>query len=586
MRSLGALALLLVAAVSACEAPTADGGDVPGARNLCSDSSTCPSGSTCVDRICLALPPSSLDLVAEITPSVGSGLTPIPRYLSLPQLLSQRTFFDAVDEAGVSGALVMPSLDARTYSVPQVPAELLQVHPGCAFSQAALVATLTASGALAGLAPGATAKVDADRHATLAVQDVPYDLYVRPELHAAPGDGCQVSPFLVRAAEETTALPAMPKQLRVRLLVPTSAGLAGYRAEILDQATGLRVSTVGRLYETPAPGELVAGVSEAGGTAPIDYHPPLPGGGFWLVLTPPQGKVGPKLAFDASFFGADETVLDLSTLAVSLTKVEARLVTPGTVAGTTVASSGTLLVRAKSAPGIDGIPPGVLAWFEAEAKADPSTGIAELVVPAGVYDAVAMGGESGGIARSASPWELRPPKGQSGVFGLSLLIPPRVDLSVTARAMGQVAQRVGVQWAPVPSPKGGLETMFRGATLSPRRGGAATDDSGTLSDALDQGTYDLSVRFDPRSAFPWVVVPEVLADTGAPLVLEAPSPFEIRGTILVPEAGVPSANLLPLAGGTLRLLAKRSGRLVPVGLAAIDAFGAFRAFAPSSFVQP
>ncbi len=584
------LAMLLVAA-AACGAPRSDEEELAGARNLCLTADACPPGSTCVDRTCLALPPSSLELVAEITPSVASGLGAIPRYLPLPILESQRTFFERGEGAGGPGALVMPALEARTYSIPPASPDLLKIHPGCPLAQVPLVATLVAAGPLEGLAPGAFARVDAARHVALAVQDLPYDLYVRPEAHAEPGDPCQIAPFLVRGAVDATPLPQLPRQLRVRLLGPSSGSLAGYRAEIVDQASGLRVSTVGRLFEDSQPGALLVGVSESGGVGLVDFYPPASPAAYWLVLSPPPGVIGPKLAFDASFFGDEETVIDLSTLSVSLAEVEARLVTVGPVPGTTVGAAGTLLARARSSsaggtPGIDGVPPGVLAWFEAEVTADPTTGIASFVAPVGVYDVAAMGGASAGIGRAAGPWELRPPPGQSKIYGMSILLPSRARLRMDVVALGQPGQDVAVEWSPVPTTPDALERMFRGASLSPRRGGSTTDVSGALSATLEQGGYDVSVRFEPRAALPWIVAPEVAVDGDAALALSATAPYELRGTVLTPEPGVPSSSLLPLAGGALRIFARHAGRLLPVALVPIGPDGAFRAFVPSAWTAP
>lgn len=593
---LGALATSS-ALVASCHPPDAVRTAVKGAQNVCAVDDDCAPTGTCSDKVCLALPPAELaDVVLEITPGNLTGLGGVPVYAPL-DIVFQRTILAGSAEGA---SLVLPTLTATEFTV-TVPAEVVKAHTVCSFklgSQNGVQAEVSMIPELArrGLpAPTITGTSGADGTVTLSAQRGTYDVYVRPTAAALADGECAVPPFLLRGYALTDAtlfpieLSQQPDRLRGVIQAQVGVSFEHWRVDVVDASSGLRISTVGSVGAASA-GQSGFGILDANGAVkrPIELFPPAvlpsPDGkpstatpSYYLRLTPPEGVVAPTFAWDATLFtpAADGSItLDLSMYTPSVVQLDARLEPTGVAKGI----AGTMWLRTRQKPllgSIVGSHPGVPASFglvvDATSATDPGS-VRVPIVP-GIYDVVGAPATDTTLGLGRVRWDVAP--STTPVAGLVLPMPERGQTAVSVVApRGVPGASVPVAVTPVVPAPNDFDPVFGNEAVLPRGGSALTDDQGTAIVALDSGAFDLTVRFDARSGYPWAVMPNVTAPVDV-VSLDVPLPFEVRGRISVPDSVDPSLPQTFLSGGTVRafsLVAAQGGspaRYVQIGEAAI-----------------
>ncbi len=565
----GALALS-----AACEPPDASVSTLTGARNVCDRDAACGADATCLDRVCLSLPPLALDdLVAVVTPTPLSGFPARPLLVPLEPIGSQRTFYEGRDDNGAPRWLKLPALTETRFRV-TLSDEYLAERPGCAPDVPAEITLIPAAALSAGLPVSELvgAARDAEGRVSLLAQRGTYDVYVRG---LSNDPSCPAPPFLLRGFVDqvNVRLPA-PDRLTATLKAPPGVSFAGFAVEVIDGGTSRRLSapsTVGPAGEIDLlffrPAQIDASAA--------------PGPPYWLRVSPSAGRVAPTFAWDATLL-APGALLELDALSLRTVEVKATLergASAERVRGRVYASS---LPEPGTTTGLFGIPPGVLAAFAVEVPA--TTEGFELKVPQGVYSLVGAAGDAS-LSLGAARLEARVPSGDDVLEGSVLSAPPlaRVVVRVTS-PIGSAAEIV-VEAIPRARARGPFDAVFSPASPAPRPAQALVDADGAATLSLDRGTYDLVARFSTRTQFARALAPDVIVAGDAVIDLPVPFPFEARGRVLTPagDTSTPEEELPPLAGGSVRVFGRKSGdeRYLELASGELDEAGRFRLFLPS-----
>lgn len=570
-----AASLVVLALAAACEPPDASVSTLTGVRNVCDRDAVCGADATCVDRVCLALPPLAIDdLVAVITPTPLSGFPARPFLVPLDVIGSQRTFFEGRDDEGAPRWLKLPDLVETRFRV-GLSEEYLAERPSCATDVRAEI-TLVPQAAIASGLPVSelvSSTRDSEGRVGLLAQRGAYDVYVR----GLSGDPqCPTPPFLLRGfVDQANVLLPPPDRLAVTLRTPPGVSFAGFVVEVIDGGSGRRLSLPS--FVGPA-GEVDVLFSR-----PVQVDPMAPPGPpYWLRVSPPADVVAPTFAWDATLLESGGS-LDLESLSLKTVKVKATLergVSAERVAGHVYASS---LPASGSTTSLLGIPPGVLAAYSAEVPAD-GEGF-ELSVPQGVFQLVGAARDPR-LALGGAKLEARVSGVSDVLAGAVLSAPPLLRVAVVVRPPVGSAEEIVVEAVPRGAAKGPFDAVFSADVPVPRPAQAHVDADGVATLALDPGTYDFVARFDARTQYARAVAPDVAVTGDTTIELSVPLPFEVRGRVLTPAAGdasTPEEELPPLAGGAVRVFGRRaaSARYLELSSGELDEAGRFRVFLPS-----
>lgn len=399
-----------------------------------------------------------------------------------------------------------------------------------------------------------------------------YDVYFDPPRAAA--GGCEIPPLLLR----DQAVPAdvtlsdfnlsveLPQPMRLDVIVNWPAdgnSLRGWVLEVLDPVTARRISTQTVLAEP------VIGDGKASYVASVLYTP--------VHRANTEGLIAPDVALK----GREVVRLSPPITTDASTSLIEQVATPAIVAsleghvfpGTLVIKQESVLpapvivqshVNASGEPSplaadvtvvgrtIDGIDPGVFASFVRQLKAEDD-GQLDLKLLPGKYEVRAVPSDDSARGTSISEWTVNGDKPFQSGRVIELNRAPRFRGAASLPGSGGGASGASLHVIPsAPDVLPGTFAMALGEVPTTLRGAVELlGPDGWFDVALDPGTFDVTVRPEPRSRFGWYVDSrlELTPDQGdyeLPEVAAAPLPIVYRGKVWLggSEVGTPIGGAL------------------------------------------
>lgn len=465
-----------------------------------------------------------------------------------------------------------------------------------------------------------------------------YDVYLEPL-----DRNCPTPPLLVRGyghcvnttgeplaqqaclqqGRDTLDVTYFDRRLRGRFKVAPGASLAGWRVEIVDGDSGLRLSVPGVVDPTncdpayicsvdPENCLCVAGPTHCdqpqscfapfgvdardatGQLRPLEYSEvelrsalPTPPSGY-LRLRPPPGNAGPTFAF-AYARVADEVAdidrtFELSPLPGpdSVVRVEGSLERVEGVAR--IGTPGAVWFRSLL---LDQAPSGGVQTLVQGAVQTEADGSFLLTLPPGTYDLLGAPNDPPGprsgwaLAHVRDTWSIPPyPPFQGGrVLGTPYPALPceRPSASLpcrrTLRALDPAGSPLGntpVRVDPVPSTALEQDVVLGFNPFDPRATVELTDGGGVAQPLLDvdrDGAYVLTMPFELETGLPWTVRPSWPDPARADDDVVATLPWEIKGKVVISNTfGDPAKTLSgdepPLPSGLMRIYGRQCDRSV------------------------
>jgi hypothetical protein len=383
-----------------------------------------------------------------------------------------------------------------------------------------------------------------------------YDLYVEPTDSACPIPPALVAGISTSSNSLSPYKVSFPPPQTMLGTIKTTMDLSDYRVEIVDSATGLRVSNIG-VVTPPSPdsmGEVEARFGELsnGALVPLEYYVPLEADGmprhFWIRFTPntlplPSYAVSDRALVFTSF--AQTPALDFSEVSTAPAMASARL---EDVAGEGL--SGTAVLVSVDG-GLIGVPSDIVASFRVTLATNPSNvGDLSVSLPPGTYDVTAFPDATSPLAMTQTTWQVA--KSTGTVLGgeVFTLLPRTSFKTRIVTAAGAAAPNVVVELDSLSPNVSDFDALFGVTRPVPRGGSGITDASGDVAIPVDPGAYTLRVRFEGSSDLPWLTLPLIQTEDESLATITAAIPVELDGRI-VDNATNPTGVL----GGTLRVYA-------------------------------
>ncbi|MEM9189616.1 MAG: carboxypeptidase-like regulatory domain-containing protein [Myxococcota bacterium] len=453
--------------------------DEPTLRNECNGDSDCETG-TCdlMMRACITETVAPMAVSIEVTPpEPDTGRTVIAQpfdLFSISGTLQQ--------DLQVKGAISVIGLVTHPNFETAVPANVYFRAPHPVDGADDLVYQGESDDALTEAAD----RNDAS-YVVRVVRNTTYDVWVEPTGEAAS----QLPPFnfggvTVPETGEFTrvdiAFPTEFETLEARLVDDNESGVAGLEVRAFERETGRQVSS--------------AVVSDAEGN--FDLHL-LPGADFFLQIeSTEENSFVPTLAQDpANLFvsGANRPEILIPSLLPVLYRgrVDSESRSNARIEGARVTFRSTSVLEEDT---------NIAGSFQATTFTD-ANGDFEIDVLPGMYDIVVTPpvDEPRLGVRLTEGIMIRKPRDSNVLQGQSFEVPDRVAVGGTVRGDRRQMTNVEVRADALPE----LALVDMPASQFNRDGDALTDASGLFTIPLDVGRYDLSVRPDPESGFPWVV---------------------------------------------------------------------------------
>lgn len=589
MRRLPRLALsaaAFAASAAACDLPSLPDRRVVAIRNVCPGDGACDGGA-CLKGVCYATETRIRDIELSLAPADARGN-------------ATRITLQLGETGGIQRYDLLASPPVELHVTARF--DKSSASPtGCQWTTSAggsvgLRAAVLPSSNTHGLptrtafATGTPQPVGAEPpeywHLATLVSPGAYDIY----LSAIDDAECPIPPLLLRRAQldnERFDLKVgleSPRPLSGTVKIPPGLVLDGFRAEVVDGATGLLISTVGVVASSDVAGEARFGVARNQRLVPIEYFPPiLPAGeppkSPVLRFVPPVGsaKPSPTLLWEVAVIDLDNSgvvALDLRDLATKTVTLEARVERGDDPVG---APAEVFLRSRKGA--IVGAATGVPAFFATSLQTSPD-GVFSLDLPAGVYDVTAVPVRDPSRTLARQTFELAPsPTVQRGRI-LELPARPSIHARIAGRADAALAGVV-VDASPISQdlPTAVLETARRDSFLSPSIQSGRTDAEGMTVLRTDATVVTLTARPEGATGFPWAILPRV-SPSDSVVELRPSYPVGLVGTVQNAAGPLPYASIrafarIPTPSGT--------GELIPIGEATADARGVYELLLPSRF---
>ncbi len=441
-----------------------------------------------------------------------------------------------------------------------------------------------------------------------------YDVYLRPDPAAeVPDETCSVVPEIfplevpadVQLVVDYGLSPASRLDLEVRwpLEGNDGAALVGWMVDMLDSASGRRLSTTVRLG-TP---DVTDGVATY--PAAVDYVPTGVGnaGSELVRLQPPVGDVAPTIVVERSaleLFRGPAVIDQLTTLPRPV-QVEGQILARTSADDASQLQSvagGVTLVATE----LESLPPGVLASYRQSVTVDAENDgvFAASLLPGKYRVRVVPPGDCSNII-PCSPDEIlcECPLAATEVTDFVVAVQPdvqagkTVELEWQTRVTGRVrsASDAAVSDAEVlaisiPQRPTALEVALGVEAFVPRASSGESDASGRFELFADGGSFNISVRPRAGTGLAWLVRPNVPVRSGSgshdleQLVL--PLPVSYSGVVRVAGADADQYAILPNA--TIRAFvpistaSPHSNTVVQVAEALTDGDGKFQLLVPTT----
>ncbi len=406
-----------------------------------------------------------------------------------------------------------------------------------------------------------------------------YDVYIVPQPFT--GLGCETLPVAPPAIFRDIDVDpdvllepevAEPKRLRGLVKVGDEGDLEGYVVELVDAERGLSVSEKSPLGGA-VDGEIpILGGPDGKNEGGVAYYAPA-GARLVLRLSDPAGALVVHWDFEALDIDGDGVVVcDLRDLIDKRKALEATVIDQQNrpVPGATVTIKSVSLTGTASKN----------ASFRVTTTSGADGKIHVELFP-GDYQVLVAPSEQGGPTVLDDTWEVQP---DALCCGKSFLLTSRSI--ITARvttALDDPAAGVAVLASPaLRTARTYFETAVEALEILPRQSSSTTDATGAFAVPVDAGLYDVTLRTEATSGFPWLVLPSVVV---APVDQQPASTLE---DVLVPLpalfVGRASAQGVDVTGATLRAYLPLAGsetsdtspvRVVQIGETIVGAGGMF-----------
>ena len=452
--------------------------------------------------------------------------------------------------------------------------------------------------------------------ASLSVPAGQYDIYLQvdrdPSNPDDPNQNCRLPPVLLAAqnisgASVAVNVTASPDSTPVELTgfvtgLSSNLSLEGWTIDLVENAGGRPISTsqsFGKRALGSGSSTHWGGGSGQGGSGGVPVPPAPFALSYWpkfageplIRLTPPSDAVGMPtvlwLLSAVDLGGTNHVGLDLSALAAA---------TPIKIDGSVLdESSGGVGARVtiQSQALLGGEFGGNVAY---RTTADAgSSGHFEVSLLPGTYKVIAVPGGAPNEAITEATWKIN--QNDLGGGKTVVLNPKGSMVGTVLTPAGSAAFRVPANLQPSASPAlAYLDEILSTYDLLPTTATALTDDSGAFSIPVDPGVFDLSLRPEDSSGFPWLVRAQVTvqpktepaapADDLGTLALSCPVVLEgqIRAAdgSLLPGAVIRAWLPVPAAPGDTD---QSRPTVIQIARALSDANGSYALHLPASISQ-
>jgi len=393
-----------------------------------------------------------------------------------------------------------------------------------------------------------------------------YDIYI--ELNRNPDDpndpnrACALPPVLLAGSEFAGATVPVnvsvsaPSELTGSIAgLTTNLHLTGWTIDLVENGGGRPISTaytfgkraLGTGEATSAKSVASRAAADRGGSLPVppaqfalQYWPEYASQAL-IRLTPPRDSAAmPTVLWrlDAVDLDGDHHVgLDLSALAAATP-----IAIQGSVLDDAITGGGVGAVVTIQSEELLGGQFGANVAYRATADAGSSGHFNASLLP-GSYKVIAVPGGDPRLAITEATWKIN----QNDLGGgKTVVLNPKASLTSTVQtAAGAAAFDVPATLQPSTAPAlAYLDEVLSTYDLLPNTATALTDPGGSLVIPVDPGVFDLSVRPDEASGFPWLVRARITiqpsespttADLGA---LALSNPVLLTGQVRSPDGNV------------------------------------------------
>ena len=523
---LGALSLL-----GGCSVPLSEG--VVELTNRCTETADCGGTGQCIENTCVATEADLSDLIIEIEVPSDAPFAPATTHVIAPgedpsiSLTGSSVFFQ-------NYTLYLNELVSLTVSlnVDNIPAACggLSGEGGVPIrvelSQTRTTTMEIPPGVATRVYSATTPEGSPNNAVVLNVPLGAYDIYITPivgdpEDPENPFADCELPPRLLSDRDissgviEETVDAASPGQ------VGTVQGinLDGWTVSLIENKKGRLISSVDELdlseIDTPAPFTLKTWEEE-------DQDNVV------LRLTPPPDQAATEGM--PVFYWVLSQLPNNSVTVESLQGVDPIPVT-GTVLDQNSADSVPSRITIHSTSIDIGFGPNVI--YRRSINTDPDGGFGGVKLLPGSYRFIIQPVEGGDLAVTDEPVELQP--GDLG--GKTLNVRAKLPLNgLATTASGDAAARINAVLAPtLPSTGTFLQNVQQTLPVPPSSAATITNSTGLFSLLVDRGEFNLSLRPDASSDFPWAVVSRYYVDPAIEslddISLQIPHPVLLYGEV-------------------------------------------------------
>jgi hypothetical protein len=425
-----------------------------------------------------------------------------------------------------------------------------------------------------------TSIVDGEDRFSVSLPAGEYDVYVKPQgdpslCTGVASETLELPPYFIRqlpiGAGNVHLNISLPERRQLFGQVTTALDISDWSIALTDRIAGRLISTESTLVHD----DLVQIPSYQ-----IEYHPTAGPGPYeppWVRVRAPSPELSPQVLWkleEVDLDGDSECNLTMGALTKPV-DVQAQVLSTDERDG--VPSSVTLVGN------FENVEASVRFQFERTVQTDEDGRFSTQLFPAsldepGRYDVFArpLSDATPEAIGMAGDWEIN--AGAPCFCGHAVVLPPRALVSAL------VQTRSG---EPVIAAVSASQSAANEDKIAPR---AIDTDivGGSLSLPLDPGTFDLSIKPEAASGFPWLVTSQLQIQTGQAATqlgtLEVPYPVVLRGQVLdasgqaVPHA--PITAYLPVTGAE-----ESSSSVVQIAATVSDVDGVFTLLLPPSLAH-
>jgi hypothetical protein len=541
-------------------------------ENRCESNADCiPQGGLCQDSLCTATTWELGDVIVEVTPSQLSAGGGKPRFIqNLPQPSWEDPSFPLLvpNLATVNIRVTPAAATSTTAAASSAKAPFCNWIPaqnGSLGMHATLIPRLQRLGLpspsyarrATPLTDGFSSQIPLAWLLQLTVPPETYDVY----LDSIDNPDCPVPPMLFRSEivpEKGLSINRVfptPNTIAGKVKTSSNYRMAGWRVELVDPTTGLTISTIGQLVPDPTTEDISKiGVPLGGEVFPIEYFAfslPEKVTGYLKFSPPANQPAAPTFLFDTAAldpFGSSSSAinvdLDLSAMTVSNIDFSARVELENQGIGV----QGALWLRNRSIRGV----PEVHRPEASYSVLIPATinGLFQTRLLPGLYDGLVVPDASSGLSTTKFQWEIAEFPLKQG--GRIVAVPQQTAVQFQLRVEGKPLKASPFDLVPAESHARQADitdAVLGTPALAPSAIHTITPSSGDVVVLADRKEYDLTIRNNPATGFPWLVKPGIFVETNSSFALDNSLPVRLEGLLV-------SSDQTPVTSAVLRFYAK------------------------------